>query len=306
MANLFVRQSQTTTRWMLIRRLNIWTLLLSLPALLTVLILFIYPLLFGLDQSFRSGARGEGDWTLQNYEKFFGDSRQVDTIWTTFQIALPVTFFSVALSVPLAYFMRRGIKFERLITTILILPITLGTVMVAQAMLNYFGPRGWFNQFLQSIGLIDAPLRLTHNFLGVEIALFIQGFPFAFLLILGYMSGISSDLERASQMLGASQWQTFWRIILPLTIPGIATAFCLSFVANFSVFPSANLLGQPTGETRVISIAAYQAAYIENNRPFGTAIALIMGLIEFAVIMLVLWFSRKMARGATLGGGKGV
>jgi len=306
MANLFVRQSQTTTRWMLIRRLNIWTLLLSLPALLTVLILFVYPLLFGLDQSFRSGARAEGDWTLQNYEKFFGDSRQVDTIWTTFQIALPVTFFSVALSVPLAYFMRRGIKFERLITTILILPITLGTVMVAQAMLNYFGPRGWFNQFLQSIGLIDAPLRLTHNFLGVEIALFIQGFPFAFLLILGYMSGISSDLERASQMLGASQWQTFWRIILPLTIPGIATAFCLSFVANFSVFPSANLLGQPTGETRVISIAAYQAAYIENNRPFGTAIALIMGLIEFAVIMLVLWFSRKMARGATLGGGKGV
>lgn len=305
MANLSVTR-RVSSRPALFRRLDIWAILLSLPALLTVIILFIYPLLFGLDQSLRSGTRAEGDWTLKNYEKFFGDSRQVDTIWTTFQVSLPITFFSVALSVPLAYFMRRGIKFERLITTILILPITLGTVMVAQAMLNYFGPRGWFNQFLQSAGLIENPLRLTHNFLGVEIALFIQGFPFVFLLILGYMSGISADLERASQMLGANRWQTFWRVILPLTMPGIATAFCLNFVANFSVFPSANLLGQPTGETRVISIAAYQAAYIENNRPYGTAIALVMGLIEFAVIMLVLWLSRRMARGATMGGGKGV
>jgi hypothetical protein len=131
----------------------------------------------------------------------FGDARQVDTIWTTFQVSLPATLFSVAVSVPLAYFVRRGIKFERLITTILILPLTLGTVMVAQAMLSYFGPRGWFNQVLEATGLIQDPVRLIRNWLGVEIALFIQGFPFVFLMITGYMSGISPDLEKASPQL---------------------------------------------------------------------------------------------------------
>ncbi|MDB5082288.1 MAG: binding-protein-dependent transport system inner rane Component:tumor necrosis factor [Chloroflexi bacterium] len=288
------------------RRFDWEIVLLSLPALIAVLVLFIYPFVFGLDFSLRSGARGQGDWTLNNYSQFFGDERQVDTIWTTFQVALPVTLFSVALSVPLAYFMRRGIKFERLITIILILPITLGTVMVAQAMLSYFGPRGWFNQILQGAGLTQDPIRLTRNWIGVEIALFINGFPFVFLMILGYMSGINPDLERASRMLGASRWKTFWRVIFPLTVPGIAIAFCLNFVANFSVFPSANLVGEPSQATRVISIAAFQAAYDQNNRPLGIAIALVMGVIELAVIAFVLWLRARLARGATLGGGKGV
>ena len=277
----------------------------SLPALIAVFVLFVYPFIFGLDLSLRTGARGEGDWTLNNYSQFFSDARQVDTIWTTFQVALPVTLFSVALSVPLAYFMRRGIKFERLITIILILPITLGTVMVAQAMLSYFGPRGWFNLVLQTAGLESDPIRLTRNWIGVEIALFINGFPFVFLMILGYMSGISPDLERASRMLGASRWQTFWRVLFPLTLPGIAIAFCLNFVANFSVFPTANLVGEPSAATRVISIAAFQAAYDQNNRPLGIAIALVMGVIELVVIAFVLWLRGRMARGATLGGGKG-
>jgi putative spermidine/putrescine transport system permease protein len=288
------------------RRFDKEIFFLSLPALVAVLVLFVYPFIFGFDLSMRSGARGEGDWTLNNYNQFFNDARQVDSIWITFQVALPVTLFSVALSIPLAYFMRRGIRFERIITIILILPITLGTVMVAQSMLSYFGPRGWFNQIIEGIGLTQDPVRLTRNWIGVEIALFINGFPFVFLLILGYMSGINPDLERASRMLGASRWQTFWRVLFPLTLPGIAIAFCLNFVANFGVFPTANLVGEPSAATRVISIAAYQAAYDQNNRPLGIAIALVMGVIELAVIALVLWLRARLSRGATLGGGKGV
>jgi len=71
------------------------------------------------------------------------------------------------------------------------------------------------------------------------------------------MSGISPDLERASKMLGANRWRTFWRVIFPLTLPGVAIAFCLNFVANFSVFPSAVLVGEPNALTRVLSVAAY-------------------------------------------------
>lgn len=280
-------------------------IVLSLPALLVVLVLFIFPFIYGLNLSLHTDAQGRGPASLDNYTAFFNDPSQIDTINMTFQVSLPVTIFSVLVSLPLAYAMRRGIRFERLITALLILPITLGSVMVSQAMLIYFGRQGWFNQALQFIGLIKDPLRLTHNWLGVEIALFIQGFPFVFLMILGYMSGISPDMERASRMLGAGRWRTFRQVIFPMALPGIAIAFCLNFVANFTVFPSAVLVGEPNALTRVLSIAAYRAAYDQQNPPLGTAIALVMGVIEFLVVALVLWLRNRMARSSTLGTGKG-
>lgn len=308
-------------------------ILLSLPALLVVLLLFIFPFLFGFDLSLHTGSRGDSprtftDYqqyfrapidienfrttfakparTLANYQSFFGDKSQIDTIGMTFQVAFPVTLFNVMVSIPLAYYMRRGIRFERFITILLILPITLGTVMVSQAMLMYFGQQGWFNQALQGIGLIRQPLRLVHNWIGVEIALFIQGFPFVFLMILGYMSGISPDLERASSMLGANAWQTFRKVIWPLSLPGVTIAFALNFVANFSVFPSAQLVGEPNALTRVLSIVAYRAAFEGTpNPPLGTAIALIMGAIELIVIMIILGLRSGFTHSATLGGGKG-
>ncbi len=280
-------------------------LLLALPALALVLGLFIIPFLFGLNLSLHSGARGEGDFTLDNYVNFFSDPDQVQTIGITFQVALPVTIFTIAVSIPLAYFMRRGIRFERLITTLLILPLTLGNVMVAQSMLIYFGRQGWFNQALQGIGIIRQPLALVHNWFGVEIALFVQNFPFAFLMILAYMSGISPDLERASRMLGANASRTFWQVIWPLTLPGVAIAFCLNFVANFSVFPSAVLVGRPDDQTRVLSVVAFRSAFESNNPAQGTAIAFVMGVIELLVVILVLWLRSRMSRSATLGTGKG-
>ena len=284
-------------------KLDSAAILLSLPAVIIVLGLFFYPLLFGLDISFRQAENAP--WSLTNYIQFFSDPDQVGTIWTTFKVALPVTLFSVLVSIPLAYYMRRGIRFERLVTAILILPIALGNVLVAQAMLNYFAPNGWFNHVLLSLHIIQQPMLLLYHLIAVEIALFIQGFPFTFLLILGYMSAISPDLERASRMLGAKAWQTFWRVVLPLSLPGIAVAFCLNFVANFSVFPTANLVGEPSHETRVLAIAAYETAFTNYNIPLGTAIALIMGGIELIVILLVLWLQRKTSRGATISGGKG-
>ncbi|MBA2287904.1 MAG: ABC transporter permease subunit [Ktedonobacteraceae bacterium] len=286
------------------RRLRVdWNaLLLSLPAFVFVMVLFIFPFIFGFVVSLQN-AKGTA-LTLDNYRQFFGDSGQVSTILITLQVALPVTFFTVALSIPLAYFMRRGIRFERLINILLILPITLGTVMVAQAMERYFGPIGWFNQALISAHILQGPLPLLHNVLGVEIALFIQGFPFVFLLVVGYMSAIDPDQERASRMLGANTWQTFWRVIFPLTLPGIIVAFCLNFVSNFGVFPSAVLVGDPSGATRVLSVAAYDA-FSNNNPPQATSIALIMGVLELLVVVIVLGLRNFVARGATISGGKG-
>ena len=88
-------------------------------------------------------------------------------------------------------------------------------------------------------GLTDEPIRLVHNYWGVLFSIVITGFPFAFLLIQSYLSGIDPSLEKAAATLGAGWWSRFWRITLPLLAPGLATTFCLTFVLAFSVFPSA-------------------------------------------------------------------
>ncbi|MBV9258738.1 MAG: sugar ABC transporter permease, partial [Ktedonobacteraceae bacterium] len=132
-------------------------ILLSLPAVIVVLGLFFYPLLFGLNISFHQ-TENAPSWSLTNYTQFFSNPDLVATIWTTFKVALPVTLFSVLVSIPLAYYMRRGIRFERLVTAILILPITLGNVLLAQSMLHYFAPNGWFNRVLLSLHIIQQPV----------------------------------------------------------------------------------------------------------------------------------------------------
>jgi putative spermidine/putrescine transport system permease protein len=89
-----------------------------------------------------------------------------------------------------------------------------------------------------------------------------------------------------------------------LLAQGLAINLCLSFVQTFSVFPSAVLLGAPAGSTRVISIAAYQAAYEQYDNSMASAIAMIMGFCQLAVVGLILMGRGFVYRGAA-GGGKG-
>jgi putative spermidine/putrescine transport system permease protein len=275
-------------------------LVLLLPALLCVLVLFVYPFAYGVGLSFQPSAGG----VLGAYRSFFSDPYQRDTIATTLGLALPAALLNVAASVPIAYRMRgsgssaRRRRGKRALTTLLVVPITLGTVLTAQGLLNFLGPTGWFNRLLPG----DA-VRLTNNYWGVFFSLVITGFPFAFLLILSYLSGIDPTLEKAAATLGASWWQRFRRITLPLLAPGLATTFCLTFVLAFSVFPSAVLVGDPAGSTRVISIAAYRAGYEAYDYPLASAIAVVMGVIELAVVAVVLGLRSLFYTGST--GGKG-
>lgn len=276
---------------------NLNLVLLLLPAILFIALLFIYPFFYGLFLSFTNV---NGGFTLDNYRKFFTDLWELRTIWVTLKLAIPATIINVVLAIPFAYYMRRGLKGEKLITFFLILPITLGTVLISEGILTYMGPKGWLNQLLMAIGVVKEPYRFTHNFLGVMISLVLQGFPFAFLMLLGYVSGINPDLEKAAQMLGASQKETFWKIIFPLMIPGVAIAFCLNFVMNFTVYPSAVLLGQPSGPTRAISIAAYQWAFEKFNFNMGSTISMIMALIELFVIVMVFVWRQRIYKGASI------
>jgi putative spermidine/putrescine transport system permease protein len=269
--------------------------LLVLPAVLFVIALFVYPFIYGFVLSFEPKA---GGW-LANYRKFFSDPFLYDTIETTFRLAIPATLINVLLSIPVALRVRH-LRRRRILTTILVIPITLGTVLIAEGLLNYLGPQGWFNRTLVLFGL--GQIRLVHNYTGVMLSLILSGFPFTFLLTLSYLTGIDPSLEQAASTLGAKARARFFYILMPLLAQGLAINVCLSFVQTFSVFPSAVLLGEPAGATRVISIAAYQAAYEQYNSSMAAAIAMIMGFCQLFVVVLILAGRRFVYRGSAVGG----
>jgi putative spermidine/putrescine transport system permease protein len=293
--------AESSERLPLMVRLKLYELdgvtLLVLPAVLFVAALFVYPFVYGFVLSFQPKA---GAW-FANYAKFFSDPFLYDTIAATFRLAIPATLINVLISIPVAMRVRR-MRYRRLLTTILVIPITLGTVLIAEGLLTYLGPQGWFNRTLVLFGF--EKVRLIHNYTGVMLSLILSGFPFTFLLTLSYITGIDPSLEQAASTLGASARARFWHILMPLLAQGLAINLCLSFVQTFSVFPSAVLLGAPAGDTRVISIAAYQAAYEQYDNSMASAIAMIMGFSQLLVVLLILAARNLFYRGA-VGAGKG-
>jgi putative spermidine/putrescine transport system permease protein len=272
------------------------------PSILYILVMFIYPFLYGIYLSLRP-LKMDG-FSLANYIAFFTDQYQYKTVGITFRLAIPNTIVVVAFSLLLAYNMRRGIWLERTVTTILVLPISLGVILLSQGILGFYGGKGWFNQLLVGAGIIEDSLVLTHNFIGVMLSLFMQQFPFCFLMLLGYISGIDPSIENSARTLGANPWIVFRRVMLPLIAPGLAIAFALVFVMSFATFPSAILLGQPTGATRTIAIAAYAQAFEMFDMPYASAIAVIMGLFQLTGLLVILLLRRRMVMAATMGVGK--
>ena len=277
------------------------TLLLLVPALVFLVAVFVYPFGYGLVLSFQPE---NYVGVFANYEHFFADPFLRDTIKITLGLAVPAALFNVIASIPIANRMRGAFRGKRLLIGMLVMPVTLGTVLIAKGLLTLLGARGWVNRALLELGLVDDPVRFVNNYWGVLLTLVITGFPFAFLLTLSYLGGIDPMLERAAATLGAGPRQRFWQITFPLLLPGLAITFILTFVLAFAVFPSAVLVGEPAGQTRVISIVAYRAAYEQSDASMGSTIAMIMGAVQLAVVAVVLGVRGRLYRGPS-GGGKG-
>lgn len=271
------------------------------PALFTIIALFIYPFAYGLMLTFEP-MNSTSVWG--NYIEFFTNRRIWYTLIITLQLAVPATLINVLAAIPMAFILRRKSSYQKLVTTILVIPITLGTVLIANGMLSYFAPNGWFSQAVLALGLYDSEVRLTHNYWGVLISLIISGFPFSFLLILSYVSGIDPTLARAAATLGANSWEQFRRIYLPLLASGLTMTACLTFVQAFAVFPSAILLGIPAGATRVMSIAAYEAAFESYDYSLASTIAILMGFAQLIIVGLML-LGRNAFYSGPVSGGKG-
>ncbi|GAA1310452.1 ABC transporter permease [Pseudonocardia xinjiangensis] len=274
-----------------------WTLLLILPAVLIIGALFVYPFLYGLSISFQPL---EGGDPLANYTDFFGDPYLRDSIWKTLRLAVPVAVLSVAAAAPLAFRMRRDFPGRRIVTLVVLLPLTFGSVLIAQGMTQVFSPTGWTNLLLTSLGVPQQ--QFIYNYTGTFIATTLVSIPFAFVMLMGFFGGIDRSIEDAAATLGASRAARFWRIIMPLAVPGLITAFTLCLVEAFAVFPSAILVGQPDNATHVLTLPIYQAASQRSDYPAAAAIAVVMTVLELVILGVLMLLRNRLYRGPATGG----
>ena len=179
------------------------------------------------------------------------------------------------------------------------LPITFGSILIAQGMPRMFSPYGW-STCSQKVGLPQ--VSLLYNYWGTFIAAVLTALPLVFLLLMGIFGGIDRSLEHAAATLGAGRAARFWRIVLPLAAPGMLTTFMLACVEAFAIFPSAILVGQPDNQTHVLTIPIYEAASQNSDYTQASAIAIVLTVIELVILGLAMVVRSRLFQGPATGG----
>jgi spermidine/putrescine transport system permease protein len=267
----------------------------ALPPLFWVGIFLVTPYALMFCYSFWSVSASQTivhSWTLANYIELL----HVDVYWQTLLrsmwIAARVTIFSLLLGYPLAYFLAfRAGKKKDLLYQLVIIPLWVSYLVRAYAWKTILGSDGVFNTLLQYLHLTKYPLEfLLYSPFAVVLTLTHIYTPFAFLPIYAALEHIPRNLVEASQDLGASPRQTFWKVILPLSIPGVVAGATFAFVLSLGDFLAPLLLGGPSGiMISNIVVSLFGAAF---NWPLGAAISLCMLML----VITLLFFSERIEK----------
>ena len=160
--------------------------------------------------------------TLDWYAKALGEGLYLQVFWNTFEIALLVTAICLLLGYPLGFLIATTTPLWATLGFIFVLlPLWTSVLVRTYAWMVLLGRNGVFNRWLIEAGVISDPLPLLHNFNGVLIGMVHVLLPYMVLPIYGAVRRLDPALVAAAEGLGASTWRIFWRIYLPLTLPGI-------------------------------------------------------------------------------------
>lgn len=262
---------------------------ISAPPLVWVGIFLLTPYLLMFCYSFWSVSESQAiihSWTFDNYRELLNKMVYWQTLLRSMWIAARVTIFSLLLGYPLAYFLsfRAGGR-KDLYYQLVIIPLWVSYLVRAYAWKTILGSDGVLNTLLQHTHLTKHPLDfLLYSPFAVVLTLTHIYTPFTFLPIYASLEHIPRNLVEASHDLGASPAQTFWRVIFPLSIPGVIAGATFAFVLSLGDFLAPLLLGGPSGiMISNIVVSLFGAAY---NWPLGAAISLSMLLLVVALLVI--------------------
>jgi len=260
--------------------------LLMSPALVALILLFAYPISSILVKSLF-----DPHFTLKHYAYFFSSPLYLRVMWITIELSILTTFTALVIGYILAYVLRRARPGVR---NIFLLAIVL-SFMISLLVRNYswilvLQRNGVVNMILKYFGIIHHPLPLLHNKLGVIVGMTHIFVPYIAFPIYSVMMGMDLNLEKAAQNLGASRWQTFWRVTFPLSLPGIGAGALLVFIMALGFFITPALLGGRK-EQMLSNLIQIQVVDLL-NWPFASAMSAILLVVTLAIFFVYNHFSR--------------
>jgi putative spermidine/putrescine transport system permease protein len=231
----------------------------------------------------------EPTWTLTNYSQLVQTNVYVHVMWITVWISIVVTVCTLILGYPVAYLISSATTTKsNLLIVLVLIPFWTSILVRTYAWMVLLGREGIINQFLQSIGVIDQPLRLLNTRFAVYVSMVHILLPFMILPLYSVMRGIDRSVLRAAEGLGAKPNAVFRQVLLPLSLPGVAAGCLLVFILSLGFYITPALVGGP--KDLMISVLIAQQVDLF-NWAFASALAavlLIGALLIFVIFNRIL------------------
>ena len=274
------------------------------PGALWLLLFFNLPLLIVLFISFVERGRAGGiqvppGYTLRNYLQFFNSCSTaysgpdcdpflyLGIFGGSVRIAAIVTLWCILLGYPLAYFIAHSpARWRDSLMLLVIIPFWTNFLVRTYALKSVLGADGMINAALMNLGVVARPLEMLFNDFGVVVGLIYGYIPFAILPMYASIEKFDESLMEAAADLGANPRRAFWRVMLPMTLPGVIAAFVLVFVPVVGAFITPEIMGG--GKVEMIATLINRQFSTARNWPFGSAMSLVLMLL--VLIAVVIYF----------------
>ncbi len=270
------------------------------PGMGWLLAFFVVPNLIMLVYSFmQRGVYGGVEYsvTLEHYSRF-AEPLYLTILWRSMAQGLLCTLLCLVIGYPVAYVLASAGRWKHILTFLVVLPLWTSVLVRTFAMIFLLRDSGLVNRTLLAIGLIDEPLSLLYTPIAVQLGLLYSFLPFMILPIYASLEKLDPSLPEAAEMLGARPWARFYRVILPLSMPGVIAGSLLVFIPALGSYLQADLLGG--AKQMMIGNLVQNQFTIARNWPFGSAISFVMmGVVMVAVLV----YLRSRDRGEVGGPG---
>ncbi|SEB44075.1 spermidine/putrescine transport system permease protein [Nitratireductor aquibiodomus] len=230
-----------------------------------------------------------------NYVTLFTDPQYMQVLLRTLKIAALVSGASLLLAYPFAYFIVFRLQSARWRTVLfmaVIAPLWVSYLLRAYVWKTILGTEGILNTALIGLGIVDAPVdAFLYSQFAMVITLTYIFIPFMVMPIYAALEKIPRNLDEASADLGMSAIQTFFRVTVPLSMPGIVAGFTMTFCLSFGDFIAPFLVGGPDGLMVANVITSQFGSAL--NWPLGSALAVVMLILVLAIISVSDWIEQS-------------
>ena len=264
---------------------------LALPLAFFFLLFFIAPLGIMALISFYANLESR-ELGLDQYAKFLFDPFNLGVLTDTIWLGLKATIVCLVLGYPIAWvYTQVSRRWQTLIMALVIFPLLTSSVVRTFAWIVILGREGVVNTTLAKLALASAPLSLLYTETGVVAALAQIWMPMMVLPVINSLLQIESSLPESSAALGAGPWRTFFKVTLPLTMPGIVAGCLLVFTLSATAFVVQSLVGG--GRLIYMPLYMYQQAVGLQNWPFAAAVSIVFLVTILVVVYFVGWISQR-------------